>query len=244
MASTKLFIYNRLDECFSVNQIISGYSPELFEKIGFDETPKERSLYRCIERIGKNYQFILSRHLEFVHDERLITDTQFIDFSSSYFEGKKCELAEYGHSRDGQPNKKQITFGISTGINGIPSALTIQKGNTQDKVHFRTMLKTSEAVLDENSLLIFDTGGNTKENKKQIRSKKFHYLTLRQKKIGPYKKLIEIYNKGNKIEITIEGIRYLCVKHKTEDETSYIFFFTKIKGRTIGAKRAQVQKNP
>jgi len=27
----------------------------------------------------------------------------------------------------------QINFGISTGINGIPTAITIQRGNTQDK---------------------------------------------------------------------------------------------------------------
>ena len=78
--------------------------------------------------------------------------------------------------------KKQLTFGISTGINGIPSALTIQKGNVQDKAHFRFMLKTCGAVLKENSLLIFDTGGNTKDNKRLIREKKFHYLTLKSRK--------------------------------------------------------------
>ena len=49
---TKLFIYNRLDECFSVNQIIPGYSPELFEKLRFSNDPRERSLYRNLERIG------------------------------------------------------------------------------------------------------------------------------------------------------------------------------------------------
>ena len=86
------------------------------------------------------------------------------------------------------PEKKQLTFGISTGINGIPSALTIQKGNVQDKVHFRIMLKTSEAVLEKNSLLVFDTGGNTKENKKNVREKEFHFLTLKAKKIEYIKK--------------------------------------------------------
>ena len=35
------------------------------------------------------------------------------------------------------------------------------------------MLKTSEAVLEKNSLLVFDTGGNTKENKKNVREKSF-----------------------------------------------------------------------
>ena len=34
------------------------------------------------------------------------------------------------------------------------------------------MLKTCEAVLEESSLLIFDTGGNTKENKRMILEKR------------------------------------------------------------------------
>ena len=29
--------------------------------------------------------------------------------------------------------RMQINFGVSTGINGIPTAITIQRGNTQDK---------------------------------------------------------------------------------------------------------------
>src|SRR3989338_1193867 len=38
---TKLFMYNRLHECFSINQIIPGYSPELFEKLEFSNAPNK-----------------------------------------------------------------------------------------------------------------------------------------------------------------------------------------------------------
>ena len=34
---TKLFRYNRRGNCFSVNQIISGYSEELFERLKFSK---------------------------------------------------------------------------------------------------------------------------------------------------------------------------------------------------------------
>ncbi len=34
--------------------------------------------------------------------------------------------------RDNQPGKLQFTFGISVGLNNIPTMLTIQKGNVQD----------------------------------------------------------------------------------------------------------------
>ena len=35
----------------------------------------------------------------------------------------------------------QINFGVATGINGIPTAITIQKGKVQDKKHMEQMLK-------------------------------------------------------------------------------------------------------
>ena len=240
--SAKLFMYNRLGECFSVNQIISGYQKNLFQKLKFSKEPNDRLLYRNVERLGANFDFILKRHQIFLYEENLLSETQYFDFSSSYFEGGKSDFAEYGYSRDSQPNKKQLTFGISTGINGIPTALTIQKGNVQDKAHFKFMLKTSEAVLEKNSLLVFDTGGNTKENKRLVRDKEFHYLTLKPKKVGPYKKLIEFYNQNEKINLEINAKQYSCVKLTVGNETSYIFFSEKLKEEQLAQKNRKFKR--
>ena len=242
ISSTKLFIYNRLDECFSINQIINGYSPELFELLKFKKTPSDRTLYRDLCRIGKNYTFILENYQQFITEDNLVADKQFMDFSSSYFEGKKAAFGALGYSRDNQPGKKQLTFGVSTGINGIPIALTIQNGNVQDKEHFRFMLKTSEAVLPEESLLIFDTGGNTRENKRLIRVKKFHYLTLKAKKAGIYKKAIECFNNGTKKEVIINNISYSCVTYKKDEETNYVFFSEKLKSEQIAIKERKFKR--
>ena len=242
ISSTKLFIYNRLDECFSINQVIDGYSPELFELLKFKNIPNERTFYRDLSRIGKKYQFILQCYQNFIKAENLVADKQFIDFSSSYFEGKKAAFGALGYSRDHEPGKKQLTFGISTGINSIPTALTIQNGNVQDKVHFRFMLKTSEAVLPEGSLLIFDTGGNTKENKRQVIEKKFHYLTLKAKKVKIYKKAIEKYNTGKKEDIIINDISYSCVKYNEDDEINYIFFSEKLKNEQLALKERKFKR--
>ncbi|MBI2671511.1 hypothetical protein HYX16_01115, partial [Candidatus Woesearchaeota archaeon] len=162
--TAKLLVYNRLGKCVSVNRFQDFYPEELYKKLKFNKIPSERTIYRDLSRIGKNYQFILENHQKIIKKEKLNCDTNFIDFSSTYFEGKGSELGKLGYSRDNQPGKKQITFGISTGINEIPTALTIQEGNVQDKKHFKIMLKTASAVLPEKSLLIFDCGANTKEN--------------------------------------------------------------------------------
>ncbi len=159
-----------------------------------------------------------------------------MDFSSSYFEGRADAFGMFGYSRDGQSGKKQLTFGISTGINGIPTALTIQKGNVCDKTHFRFMLKTSEAVLEKESLLIFDTGGNTKENKRLIREKSFHYLTLKAKKVSVYKNFIDLYTQGKKCEVLINGVAYNCVKIVIEEEVNYVFFSEKLKQEQLALK--------
>jgi transposase len=242
ISSTKLFIYNRLDECFSLNQIISGYSPELFELLKFKTIPGDRTLYRDLSRLGKNHQFILEKYQKFIGEEKLVTDKQFIDFSSSYFEGKTAAFGALGYSRDHEPGKKQLTFWVSTGINSIPTALTIQNGNVQDKEHFRFMLKTSEAVLPKRSLLIFDTGGNTKENKRQVREKQFHYLTLKAKKVNVYKKAIEYFNNSTKVNVIINDVSYSCVTHKTDDETDYIFFSEKSKCEQLAIKERKFKK--
>src|SRR3990167_7659389 len=240
--STKLFMYNRLDECFSINQMVSGYSSELFELLKFKSVPSDRNLYRNLSRIGKNHPFIIGNYQQFITKENLVADKQFMDFSSSYFEGKKAAFCALGYSRDHEPGKKQLTFGVSTGINGIPTALTIQNGNVHDKVHFRFMLKTSEAVLPEESLLIFDTGGNTKENKCQIRERKFHFLTLKAKKIGPYKKFIEQYHLGKKEEFVINGVNYSGVKYILDEEINYIFFCDKLKQEQLALKERNFKR--
>ncbi len=246
--SAKLFVYNRLCQCVSVNRLPSVYPIEVFEQIGFKKIPKQRTFYRDLERIGAHYPFILNKYQGVIKTNNLTTEEQFIDFSSTYFEGNKCTLAKHGYSRDHEPGKKQLTFGISTGINGIPTALTIQKGNVQDKKHFKATLKVVKKVLDKDSLLIFDCGANTKTNKKKVRASDFHYLTLKQKQKGPYKKYIQAFKKSKKRHVFfVENVMYKCVKVVEKAEVKYVFFSKKtqkdmIKARTTKFK-STLEKN-
>ena len=54
------------------------------------------------------------------------------DVSSSYMEGRKCPLAEFGHNRDGKLGKRQITYGLLCAQDGCPVAIEIFAGNTAD----------------------------------------------------------------------------------------------------------------
>ena len=222
--SAKLFCYNRLGDCVAINQLNEIYPEELFTQLGFREVPAERSFYRDLDRIGQRVPFFLERYQEIIKINGLASEKQFMDFSSSYFEGNKSKLGELGYSRDHEPGKEQITFGICTGINNIPTGLTIQKGNVQDKKHFKFMLKTVKHLLKEGSLLIFDCGGNTEKNKEKIKKLKFNYLTLKPKKKKTYKKYIEIFKKSKKESIVINEIEYKYVKIKEKNEIQYVFY--------------------
>ena len=58
------------------------------------------------------------------------------DLSSSYVEGRHCELAARGYSRDGKVGKEQIEYGLITDIEGCPVAIEVFPGNTADPTAF------------------------------------------------------------------------------------------------------------
>ena len=54
------------------------------------------------------------------------------DVSSSYYEGKTCPLARYGHDRDGKTGCPIIVYGVLTDADGRPIAVDVYPGNTGD----------------------------------------------------------------------------------------------------------------
>ena len=54
------------------------------------------------------------------------------DLTSTFFEGRHCPLARYGHSRDERPGNLQIVFGVLTDAEGCPVAVEVFEGNTAD----------------------------------------------------------------------------------------------------------------
>ena len=54
------------------------------------------------------------------------------DVSSSYYEGRTCPLARYGHNRDGKKGRPIIVYGLLTDAEGRPVAVEVYPGNTGD----------------------------------------------------------------------------------------------------------------
>ena len=62
------------------------------------------------------------------------------DLSSSWVEGSHCELAAFGHSRDGKRGRRQIEYGLLTDSEGRPVAIEVFAGNTSDPISFKTAI--------------------------------------------------------------------------------------------------------
>ena len=76
------------------------------------------------------------------------------DLSSSWVEGRHCELAAFGHSRDGRRGKQQVEYGLLASRDGCPVAVRVFPGNTGDPTTFiqavdvvRNKLGITEAVM-------------------------------------------------------------------------------------------------
>jgi transposase len=54
------------------------------------------------------------------------------DVTSSYYEGKTCPLARFGHDRDGKTGCPIIVYGTLTDADGRPVAVQVYPGNTAD----------------------------------------------------------------------------------------------------------------
>src|SRR5262249_3615598 len=54
------------------------------------------------------------------------------DVTSSYYEGKTCPLAHFGHDRDGRTGCPIIVYGVLTDADGRPIAVQVYPGHTGD----------------------------------------------------------------------------------------------------------------
>jgi hypothetical protein len=63
------------------------------------------------------------------------------DLSSSYVEGRHCQLAARGYSRDQKVGKDQIEYGLLTDPQGRPIAVEVFSGNTADPTAFMAVVE-------------------------------------------------------------------------------------------------------
>jgi hypothetical protein len=74
--------------------------------------------------------------------------------SSSWVEGSQCELAAFGHSRDGKRGRRQIEYGLLTDPHGRPVAVEVFAGNTSGPISFKTAITRVRGDFGISSLIM------------------------------------------------------------------------------------------
>jgi hypothetical protein len=116
----------------------------------------EDELYAALDLLGaaqpKIEAALARRHLQ---DGCLVL----YDLTSSWFEGRCCELARFGYSRDGKRGKLQIVFGLLCNAEGCPIAVEVFEGDTADPTTLADQVaKLKERFALDRVVLVGDRG--------------------------------------------------------------------------------------
>jgi transposase len=97
--------------------------------LGLDPALEETQLYHAMD-----WLLLRQQNIENALAKRHLSEGSLIlyDVSSTYFEGRHCPLARFGHSRDERSGNPQIVFGLMTNSQGCPIAVEVFQGNTGD----------------------------------------------------------------------------------------------------------------
>ncbi len=159
-------------------------------------------IYYELDKIESNHHSI-EDHLfnRTYHKDKEAYNFVNYDLSTSYFYGFKCEISDYGISKDGKRDNKQVVLGVLANAKGYPFKWDVLPGNTSD---VDTIVDNVDACFHRFKLrkinLVFDRGFVSDDNLNYIDSKKIKFISALDKNqisglsgfnISDYKELTE-----------------------------------------------------
>jgi len=163
----------------------------------FNKTALDRILHINGQHINKSRIF---RELDLIVDkkediERYLYKTLnkqdessmhivFYDLTDSYFEGRKCELARAGRTKNNGFQKKRVVLSLLVNSAGYPFAWDILEDYTADVITIKDLSikwKREFKFKDNEIVLVFDMGMVSDENLKHLELEKYKYITALDK---------------------------------------------------------------
>ena len=168
------------------------------------------------------------------------TSTIFYDLTSTYFEGVKCPLGEFGYSTDHRPDKLQVNVGVGVDRDCIPITHEVYNGSVKDVTtvqDFTEKLKVEFGL--DSPIMVIDRGMISQENLDQLLRLGYHYIVAR--KMGPSetKKVCKIPNEEyTRIVLSnYSGERELWLAERTVDGRRWVVCWNKVKAEDDKAFR-------
>ena len=147
----------------------------------------------------------------------------FYDVTSSYLEGERNELADWGYNRDKKQGKKQIVIGLLCDERGEPVSTEVFEGQTADLATFKAQVKkAAERFGCERITFVGDRGMIKSGQIEDLSAAGFHYITAITK--SQVRALLKrnVFQLGlfdeNLCEIEQDGLRYILRKNPVRAE--------------------------
>jgi hypothetical protein len=163
-----------LEPCSKLSTTRLVHQTTLAEELGLGEASEAELLAAMdwvLERQERIEKTLARRHLA---GEGFVL----YDLSSSYLEGRSCELGAIGFARDGKKGKLQITYGLVCAPEGQPVAIQVHPGNTGDPT---TLGPAVELVKDrfgiEHVVFVGDRGMITEARIKVLKEQGVGFIT-------------------------------------------------------------------
>ncbi|MDH3879741.1 MAG: IS1634 family transposase [Desulfobacterales bacterium] len=100
------------------------------------------------------------------------------DVTSSYLEGQCNELAAFGYNRDGKKGKRQVVIGLLCDAAGVPLAIEVFAGNTQDPKTVDSQIKKLAARFGAKAVTFVGDRGMIKSAQMQALAERgWSYIT-------------------------------------------------------------------
>lgn len=123
-----MVVQRLIDPCSKLATTRQWHTTTLAEELGVGEATED-DLYEAmdwlLERKERIEKKLAARHLT---EGGLVL----YDVSSSFYEGRTCPLAQFGHDRDGKKGLPIIVYGVMTNGEGCPVAVEVYRGDTGD----------------------------------------------------------------------------------------------------------------
>ena len=145
----------------------------------FHETIALETLYRCLDVLSENKEFIEDRlFYENYTKMNQTVDVVFYDVTTFSFESTKSDdLRDFGYSKAGKFNEVQVVLGMIIDGNGLPVGYELFSGNTFDgKTMTEALTNIRKRFGIRRVIIVADRGINSKDNLRLIKEAGYGYI--------------------------------------------------------------------
>ena len=217
------------------------------------QTFTEDHLYEALDDLSARQEKIeQALYRRYLRDHHSKPPRLFLyDVTSSYLEGEKNELANYGYNRDGKRGKMQIVIGLLTDGEGEPLSVRVFSGNTADPSTVPEQIRSLQEQFQVEELIFVGDRGMVKSKAKQELEKHgLYYITALtdpqiRHLLGQGVLQLDLFSE-QVCEVEDQGIRYVLrknedtearEKHRLEDKLARL-------EKLIEARNTEVEHHP